>query len=153
MAKNIFDKEDTHNVESINADLRHYIHGLHRRSRCFYRTLETFNAVLWLFVNAYNKFGEAKLKYRIRKNPDPNKRIEYPFSMLDFLQTARFPASTQVKQLLRQQKHDKLLKEKRALPVKKKRYFYGKKPTKKSGAFGMLPLLIALGCGAGAVKA
>ena len=57
-------KKHTHNVESVNADLRHYIPGLRRRSRCFYRSLETLRAVLSIFVNAYNKFGEAKLKYR-----------------------------------------------------------------------------------------
>jgi len=48
-------------VESINADLRHYIPGLRRRSRIFYRTLETFQAVLSVFVDAYNKFGDYKL--------------------------------------------------------------------------------------------
>jgi IS1 family transposase len=83
--QNFLNKNDTHNIESINADFRHYIPGLRRRSRCFYRTLETFRAVLALFVNAYNKFGEAKLKYRMRKANDNNKRIDYPFSFLDFL--------------------------------------------------------------------
>ena len=83
--QNFHNKNDTHNVESINADLRHYIPGLRRRSRCFYRTLETFQAVLSIFVDAYNKFGEAKLKHRTRRSPNLPKRIEYPFSMLDFL--------------------------------------------------------------------
>ena len=64
--RNPCDKKDTHNVESVNADLRHYIPGLRRKSRCFYRSLETLRAVLSIFVNAYNKFGEAKLKYRWR---------------------------------------------------------------------------------------
>lgn len=62
--RNVKDKKHTHNVESVNADLRHYMPGLRRRSRCFYRSLETLRAVLSIFVNAYNKFGEAKLKYR-----------------------------------------------------------------------------------------
>ena len=35
--RNVRDKKDTHNVESINADLRHYIPVLARRSRCFAR--------------------------------------------------------------------------------------------------------------------
>jgi hypothetical protein len=35
--RNIRDKTNTHNVESINADLRHYIPVLRRRSRCFCR--------------------------------------------------------------------------------------------------------------------
>lgn len=64
--RNVENKKHTHNVESVNSDLRHYIPGLRRRSRCFYRSLETLRAVLSIFVNAYNKFGEAKLKYRRR---------------------------------------------------------------------------------------
>ena len=80
--QNMLNKNDTHNVESINADMRHFIPGLRRRSKCFYRTLETFRAVLSIFVDAYNKFGEAKLKYL---KPKTAKRIEYPFSMLDYL--------------------------------------------------------------------
>ena len=62
--RNIHNKKHTHNVESVNADLRHYIPGLRRRSRCFYRSLETLRAIFSIFVNAYNKFGEAKLKFR-----------------------------------------------------------------------------------------
>jgi IS1 family transposase len=49
-----------HNVESVNADLRHYIAGLRRKSRCFFRSLETMRAVLTVLINAYNKFGHAK---------------------------------------------------------------------------------------------
>ena len=62
--RNIENKKHTHNIESVNADLRHYIPGLRRRSRCFFRSLETMRAVLFVFANAYNKFGEAKLKFR-----------------------------------------------------------------------------------------
>ena len=76
--QNFHNKNDTHNIESTNADLRHYIPGLRRRSRIFYRTLETFKAVLSVFIDAYNKFGEAKLKYK-------NRTQEVPFSVLDFL--------------------------------------------------------------------
>jgi hypothetical protein len=90
--RNQEDKSDTHEIESSNADLRHYISGLARRSRCFYRSRETLNAVLSVFVDAYNKFGEAKLKYRkpiVHKSPNPNKHLhkyrEVPFSILDFL--------------------------------------------------------------------
>jgi len=64
--RNSHDKKDTHNIESVNADIRHYIPGLRRRSRCFYRSLDTLRAIFSIFVNAYNKFGEAKLKYRRR---------------------------------------------------------------------------------------
>jgi len=50
--QNSEDKSDTHNVESINADLRRYIPGLRRKSRCFYRSKETLLAVLWVFIEA-----------------------------------------------------------------------------------------------------
>ena len=89
---NIRDKRDTHIVESINADLRHYISGLARKSRCFYRSLETLQAVLGVFVDAYNKYGEAKLKYRIpvnHKSLSPKKHLhefrDFPFCILDYL--------------------------------------------------------------------
>ena len=62
--RNAYDKSDTHNVESVNADLRDYIAGLARRRRCFFRKLETLRAVLTLFVNAYNRFGAYKQKYQ-----------------------------------------------------------------------------------------
>ena len=39
--RNLRYKKDTHNVESINADLRHYIPVLARKSRCFSRKIET----------------------------------------------------------------------------------------------------------------
>jgi len=64
--QNFANKDDTHIIESTNSDLRHYISGLHRRSRIFYRTLETFRAVLSVFIDAYNKFGEYKMKYKNR---------------------------------------------------------------------------------------
>ena len=90
--RNIADKKDTHNVESVNADLRRHIPGLARRSRCFFRSMETFRAVVAVFVDAYNKFGEAKQKHRIpvkHKSPNPSKHLhkfrEPPFSVLNFL--------------------------------------------------------------------
>ena len=90
--RNCRDKSDTHTVESINADLRHYIPILARKSRCFARKIETLRAVLDVFVCAYNKFGEAKLKYRVSTDHKPgNERKhlhnfrELPFSVLDFL--------------------------------------------------------------------
>jgi IS1 family transposase len=80
--RNIHNKNDTFTVEGVNADLRHYIPILARRSRCFPRKLETLQAVLRVFVDAYNAFGAAKMKFR--QNRDPNSR-ELPFSLLDFL--------------------------------------------------------------------
>lgn len=88
--RNVNDKKDTHNIESTNADLRHYIAGLARRSRCFFRSKETLEAVLFVFIDAYNKFGEAKQKYHRRvKHTSTAKHLhEYadpPFSVIDFL--------------------------------------------------------------------
>jgi len=78
--RNVRNKGDTHTVEGINADLRHYIPILARRSRCFARSLETLRAVLEVFVEAYNKFGIAKHKYRQNR-----KTGGLPFSLVDFL--------------------------------------------------------------------
>lgn len=78
--RNVRDKKDTHNVESVNADLRHYIPILARRSRCFARKLDTLYAVVAVFVDAYNRFGIEKHKFRQRhRNSEP------PFSVVDFL--------------------------------------------------------------------
>ena len=78
--RNVGNKNDTFTVESVNADLRHYIPVLRRRSRCFPRSLETLKAVLEVFVCAYNKFGEAKEHFKQHR-----KKGEPPFSVLDFL--------------------------------------------------------------------
>jgi len=90
--RNVRNKKDTHNIEGTNADLRHYLPGLARRSRCFYRSVETLEAVLSVFIDAYNRFGEAKLKYQIpvhHKSPCQSKHLhkyrDVPFSILDFL--------------------------------------------------------------------
>ncbi|MCL2082945.1 MAG: hypothetical protein FWH04_06900 [Oscillospiraceae bacterium] len=82
--ENIGNKNATFTVEEINADLRHYIPILARRSRCFARKIEALKAVMEVFVDAYNAFGAAKMKFR--QNRDPNSR-ELPFSVLDFLQS------------------------------------------------------------------
>lgn len=78
--RNARDKSDTFTVESVNADLRNYIPVLARRSRCFARKLETLQAVMEVFVDAYNQFGIAKYKYRLTYG-----KSELPFSALDFL--------------------------------------------------------------------
>ena len=78
--RNTRDKSDTFTVEGVNADLRHYIPILARRSRCFARKLETLQAVVDVFVDAYNKFGTAKYKYR-----QTRKTGEIPFAFVDFL--------------------------------------------------------------------
>ena len=78
--RNCRDKSDTFTVEGVNADLRHYIPILTRRSRCFARKIETLRAVLEVFADAYNQFGQAKYLYRQKR-----KLGEPPFSLLDFL--------------------------------------------------------------------
>jgi len=80
--RNVSNKNDTYTVESVNADLRHYIPILRRRSRCFPRSLDTLNAVLNVFVDAYNAFGVAKMKFRHGRDPTAR---ELPFSVLDFI--------------------------------------------------------------------
>ncbi len=80
--RNVHNKRDTYTIEGTNADIRHYIAGLRRRSRCFFRSLETLKAVLAIFIDAYNRFGEAKQMYRKRH---PNCGREFPFNHLQFL--------------------------------------------------------------------
>lgn len=80
--RNIRDKSNTHIVEGSNADIRHYIAGLKRKNRCFFRSLETLHAVLTLFVDAYNRFGEAK---RLYKERHPGCGRDFPFSHLRFI--------------------------------------------------------------------
>ena len=77
---NIHSKKDTFIVEGVNADLRHYIPTLARKSRCFPRKLENLQAVLTVFVHAYNRFGRHKDSYR-SLHPGP----AVPFSFFDFL--------------------------------------------------------------------
>ena len=49
------DKSETYSVEGGNADLRHYLARLARKSRCFSRCLEAVRRALKLFVWAYNR--------------------------------------------------------------------------------------------------
>ncbi len=76
---NIHNKNDTFTVEGVNADLRHYIPTLARRSRCFPRKLENLKAVLAVFVRAYNRFGLHKDRYR-----SFHPKVDPPFSLFDF---------------------------------------------------------------------
>jgi len=78
--RNVHDKSDTFTVEGVNADLRHYIPVLARRSRCFCRSLETLQAVVDVFVEAYNRFGLAKHNFRLTH---PNG--EFPLGLVNFL--------------------------------------------------------------------
>ncbi len=46
------DKRQTYSVEAVNADIRHYLARLARRSRCFCRKVESLRQAFWLFVSA-----------------------------------------------------------------------------------------------------
>ncbi len=46
------DKSETYRVEGVNAELRHYLARLARRSRCFSRTLAALRVAIELFVFA-----------------------------------------------------------------------------------------------------
>ena len=81
-SRNTRDQSDTHNIEGSNADIRHYIAGLRRKSRCFFRKTETLIAVLRIFIYAYNKFGAAKLEYRLRH---PGSGRDFHFNHLMFI--------------------------------------------------------------------
>jgi IS1 family transposase len=48
------DKSETYSVEGDNAELRHYLTRLVRRSRCFSRCLQWLNRHLLAFAHAWN---------------------------------------------------------------------------------------------------
>ena len=57
------DKQETYSVEAVNADLRHYLKRLARRSRCFSRRLQALLQNLRLFVYCYNHRQLAKRQF------------------------------------------------------------------------------------------
>ncbi len=57
------DKSHTFTVEGVNSDIRKYIVPLQRRSKCFFRSLDTFKFVMNVFIYSYNKFGEFKARF------------------------------------------------------------------------------------------
>jgi insertion element IS1 protein InsB len=48
-------KSQTYTVEGVNADLRHYLARLVRRSRCFSRCIKALRRAVALFVHFYNQ--------------------------------------------------------------------------------------------------
>lgn len=84
-------KSQTYTVEGVNADLRRYLPGTARRSRCFYRRIDSLLAVLKIFVFAYNRFGEYKAKHQVLPIHKPSsksrlhKYAELPLALIDFL--------------------------------------------------------------------
>ena len=57
-------KTDTYSVEADNAELRHYLARLRRRSRCFSRCPEALKAALKLFMYCFNRRQLHKQAFR-----------------------------------------------------------------------------------------
>ena len=68
------DKKETYSVEAVNADLRHYLKRLTRKSRCFSRRVEALYRTIQLFVYCYNQRQLMKHLYP-----------KYSFHLIDFL--------------------------------------------------------------------
>jgi IS1 family transposase len=61
--RSMYDKSQTYSVEGTNADLRHYLARLARRSRCFSRCIHALRRAVDLFVRFYNARQLKKRKY------------------------------------------------------------------------------------------
>jgi hypothetical protein len=72
----MYDKSQTYSVEGTNADLRHYLARLARRSRCFSRCIHALRRAVELFVHFYNS-------RQLRKR----KRPRYPAPLTGALST------------------------------------------------------------------
>jgi insertion element IS1 protein InsB len=57
------DKSETYSVEGTNADLRHYLARLIRKSRCFSRCIDALRRAVDLFVHFYNRRQLRKRKF------------------------------------------------------------------------------------------
>jgi IS1 family transposase len=57
------DKSQTYRVEGDNAELRHYLARLARRSRCFSRSIAALRRAVKLFVYAWNRRQLYKQRY------------------------------------------------------------------------------------------
>jgi insertion element IS1 protein InsB len=57
------DKSQTYRVEGDNAELRHYLARLARRSRCFSRSLKALYQAVKVFVYAWNRRQLHKQRY------------------------------------------------------------------------------------------
>lgn len=68
------DKQETYSVEAVNADLRHYLKRLARKSRCFSRCMQALARNLRLFVYCYNQRQIMKRLYP-----------KYTFHLVDFV--------------------------------------------------------------------
>ena len=72
--ESLLNKSKTYSVEADNAELRHYLARLGRRSRCFSRCLQALRRAVDLFVFAWNQ----RQRWR-RANP------KYQSNLIDFI--------------------------------------------------------------------
>ena len=68
------DKSETYRVEGVNAELRHYLARLRRKTRCFSKCLRALMRSVKLFVYAWNRRQLHKQKF-----PD------YPAHLIHFI--------------------------------------------------------------------
>ena len=63
----LMDKSETYSAEGNNAELRHYLTRLNRRSRCFSRCLNWLNRHLKAFAHAWNQRQLHNRQYPLDK--------------------------------------------------------------------------------------
>ncbi len=68
------DKSETYSVEGDNAELRHYLARLARKSRCFSQCEKALRRAIKLFVFAFNRRQLYKQQYP-----------QYPAHLIDFM--------------------------------------------------------------------
>ena len=70
----MLDKSETYRVEGDNAELRHYLARLARKSRCFSRCIQALRRAIKLFVYVWNRRQLHRRRYP-----------SYPAHLLDFV--------------------------------------------------------------------
>jgi insertion element IS1 protein InsB len=73
----MWDKSQTYSVEADNAELRHYLARLARKSRCFSRCIDALRATVRLFIFCWNQRQLHKQRYPA-----------YPTHLIDFVTPA-----------------------------------------------------------------
>jgi insertion element IS1 protein InsB len=70
----MYDKSETYSVKGDNAELRHYLARLARRSRCFSKCTNALRRAVELFVWCWNERQSQK-----------RRRPRYPSNVIDFV--------------------------------------------------------------------
>jgi len=70
----MYDKSETYSVEGDNAELRHYLARLTRKSRCFSKCINALRRAVELFVWCWNKRQFHRQRYP-----------HYPSHLIDFV--------------------------------------------------------------------